>query len=141
MKDNTTTEGFRRYSGVAILLHWLIAALLVVNVGLALSIDLLPDGWVRPFVNTHKSIGITVLGLAILRVLWRIGHTPPPLPSYYSRWEKAGSHAAHMALYLLIFALPLSGWMHDFSLEGLCAPSDALVRSILLAAGFLHQES
>jgi cytochrome b561 len=113
MKDNTTTEGFRRYSGVAILLHWLIAALLVVNVGLALSIDSLPDGWVRPFVNTHKSIGITVLGLAILRVLWRIGHTPPPLPSYYSRWEKAGSHAAHMALYLLIFALPLSGWMHD----------------------------
>ncbi len=113
MKENVTREGFRRYSGVAILLHWLIAALLIVNVGLALSVDSLPDDWVRPFVNTHKSIGITVLGLAILRVLWRIGHRPPPLPTYYTRWEKAGSHAAHMALYVLIFALPLSGWMHD----------------------------
>ncbi len=113
MKADVLQEGSRRYSGVAILLHWLIAALLIVNVGLALSVDSLPEDWVRPFINTHKSIGITVLGLAILRVLWRLGHTPPSLPAYYARWEKAGSHAAHMALYLLIFALPLSGWMHD----------------------------
>jgi len=113
MKENVTKEGFRRYSGVAILLHWLIAVLIIVNVGLAVSVDYLPEDWIRPFIDTHKSIGITVLGLGILRLLWRFGHTPPPLPVYYPRWEKAAAHAAHIALYLLIFTLPLSGWLHD----------------------------
>ncbi len=61
-----------RYTGVAIALHWLIAAGLAVNVGLALSVDLLPDSAVRPVIDVHKSIGITVLGLVILRILWRL---------------------------------------------------------------------
>jgi len=105
--------GFHRYSGVAITLHWLIAVLMIVNVGLVLFVDDLPEDWIRPFIDTHKSIGITVLGLGLLRLLWRIGHTPPPLPDYYPRWEKAGAHLAHALLYLLILGLPLSGWLHD----------------------------
>jgi cytochrome b561 len=102
-----------RYTRTAIALHWLIALLIVANVVLALSADYLPDDWVRPVIDTHKSIGITVLGLAIMRLLWRATHRPPPLPHGYPGWERIAAHGAHIALYLLIFALPLSGWIHD----------------------------
>ncbi len=107
-----------RYTRTAIVLHWSIALLIVVNVALALSADHLPDDWVRPVVDTHKSIGITVLGLAILRLLWRFAHRPPALPRAYPRWERGLAHAAHVALYLLIIGLPLSGWLHDSAWKG-----------------------
>ncbi|MGA3158044.1 MAG: cytochrome b/b6 domain-containing protein [Steroidobacteraceae bacterium] len=102
-----------RYTRVAMLLHWLIALLILINVTLALSVDSLPEGWERPIIDTHKSIGITVLGLVLLRLLWRIAHRPPPLPASYPRWEKISAHLAHGLLYLLILALPISGWLHD----------------------------
>ena len=102
-----------RYTHTAIGLHWIIAALIVANAALGLSAELWPDEWVRPVVNLHKSIGVTVLGLVLLRVLWRVGHTPPPLPTDYPRWERLSAHAVHAALYLIMIALPLSGWMHD----------------------------
>ena len=94
-------------------LHWLVAALIAMNIALIWTVDLLPDGVVRPVIDTHKSIGITVLGLVILRVLWRVANRPPDLPASYANWEKFAAHAAHIALYVLILALPLSGWMHD----------------------------
>lgn len=103
----------QRYTRLAIVLHWLIAVLIAVNLALAWSVESLPDAYVRPVIDTHKSIGITVLGLAILRLLWRVSHAPPPLPTGYRLWERRLSHLAHLALYLLIFAIPLSGWMHD----------------------------
>ncbi|MEO8935357.1 MAG: cytochrome b [Burkholderiaceae bacterium] len=102
-----------RYTRTAIVLHWAIAVLIVVNVVIGLSADSLPDSWVRPVIDTHKSIGITVLGLALMRLLWRLTHRPPALPRRYPRWERFGAHAAHALLYLLILSLPLSGWMHD----------------------------
>jgi cytochrome b561 len=108
-----TVPPLERYGRPAILLHWIIAVLIVANVTLALCVDALPDGWVRPVIDTHKSIGITVLGLALLRLLWRLSHPAPPLPKSYPRWERRAAHLAHVCLYLLIFALPLSGWMHD----------------------------
>jgi cytochrome b561 len=102
-----------RYTGVAIALHWLIAAGLAVNVGLALSVDLLPDSAVRPVIDVHKSIGITVLGLVILRILWRLSHRPPALPESIPRWERSSAHGVHYLLYAVMIALPLSGWLHD----------------------------
>ncbi|PLZ04282.1 cytochrome B [Burkholderia sp. WAC0059] len=107
-----------RYTRVAVALHWAIALLIIVNVALGLSAALLPDNFfsdtqIRLVVDTHKSIGITVLGLAIVRVLWRLTHRPPPLPAAFAAWERAAAHAAHVVLYVLIFALPLTGWLHD----------------------------
>ena len=104
---------YTRYTRIAVILHWLVAALIVANVGLALSVDFLPDEWGRPIIDTHKSIGITVLGLVLLRLLWRAGHPPPRLPTVYPRWERIGAQAAHGVLYALMLLLPLSGWMHD----------------------------
>jgi cytochrome b561 len=101
-----------RYSRPAIILHWLIAAGIVANILLIWSTNLVSDEAERPLIDTHKSIGITVLGLAILRLLWRIGHKPPPLPPY-TVWERQLSRAVHWSLYALMFIMPLSGWAHD----------------------------
>ncbi len=92
--DEVLIEDRLRYTHIAMLLHWVIALLIIANIALGLSAALLPssilsDTGVRMVINTHKSIGITVLGLAILRVLWRLKHRPPPLPSVFDGWEKA----------------------------------------------------
>ncbi len=102
-----------RYSTLAMLLHWLIAILMIGNIALAWSADYVPDDSVRSIIDTHKSIGITVLGLAVLRLLWRYANPPPPIPATYKPWETKAAHAAHWVLYALMFALPLSGWAHD----------------------------
>src|SRR5579863_9797087 len=100
------------YSSTAIALHWAIAALILVNVILGFGANYVPDEYVRQFVDLHKSIGITVLGLAILRISWRLTHRPPPLPAKYSPREQWAAHSAHWMLYVLIFAIPISGWLH-----------------------------
>ena len=102
-----------RYSRTAMVLHWLVALLIATNLLLAWVVDFLPEERVRLTIDIHKSIGITVLGLAILRLLWRFSHKPPALPSTYAIWERRASHAAHLLLYGLIFLMPLSGWMSD----------------------------
>jgi cytochrome b561 len=105
--------GPARYTLPAITLHWLIALLILVNIGLGLGANYVPDSFVRPMIDLHKSIGITVLGLFFVRLLWRLTHRPPPFPPDYHRWEARAAHAAHIALYVLILALPVTGWIHD----------------------------
>jgi cytochrome b561 len=108
----------QRYSKVAMVLHWVVALLIVTNVALAwLWPNLLPDAQVRPAIDLHKSIGITILGLAILRLLWRFGHRPPPLPRGYAGWEVGASHIVHWGLYGILFAMPLTGWIMDSAYE------------------------
>ncbi len=107
-----------RYTGAAIAFHWLVAAGIAANVALAWTWPYLADANVRPAIDTHKSIGITVLGLAVMRLLWRWTHRPPALPSSYQRWETRLSHATHIALYVVIFAMPLSGWIMDSAWAG-----------------------
>jgi len=103
----------QRYTSPAIALHWLIAIGIVANVALAWIWPNLPDASVRPAIDAHKSIGITVLGLAIMRLLWRFTHMPPALPTRYQRWEVTASHVTHVLLYVLIIAMPLTGWIMD----------------------------
>jgi len=90
-----------------------IAVLIGCNIILGLGANYVPDSYVRPMIDLHKSFGITVLFLVILRVLWRLTHRPPPLPADYRRWERVAAHSAHMALYVLILAMPITGWIHD----------------------------
>ncbi len=107
-----------RFTKTAIWLHWLIAIGVIVNVALAWlwplgdSNDTIGQ-YVRPMIDSHKSIGITILGLAILRLLWRLGHKPPPFPASYKPWERTAAHAVHWGLYFVIFAMPLTGWIMD----------------------------
>jgi cytochrome b561 len=107
-----------RYTGVAIALHWIVAILILANVVLGLVADAIPDSYVRAAIDLHKSFGITVLGLVLLRILWRLAHRPPPLPASYSPLERIASHGVHGLLYLVILALPVSGWLHDSAWKG-----------------------
>ena len=110
-----------RYTRTAMVLHWVVAALIIGNVLLIWVVDWFPDDIVRPVIDTHKSIGITVLGLGLLRILWRLAHRPPAMPASYPRLERMGAHAAHVLLYALILALPLSGWIHDSAFKDAAA--------------------
>ena len=110
-----------RYTRVAAILHWLVAVLIIVNVALGLGADAFPDGLIRPVIDLHKSIGLTVLGLVLLRILWRLSHPPPPLPASYRPLERKGAHVAHLVLYALILVLPVSGWLHDSAFKDAAA--------------------
>jgi cytochrome b561 len=101
------------YTKTAILLHWLIAALIGCNIILAIGSGYVPDAYVRPMIDLHKSFGITVLILFFLRLAWRLTHKPPAFPTSYKPWEAKAAHAAHIALYVLIIAMPVTGWIHD----------------------------
>ena len=100
-----------RYSKLAVVLHWLIAIGIFLNLKIGLGFDDLPKDKAAAAFALHESIGISVLGLALLRLLWRIGHTPPaPLPSL-KPLERRVSLGIHHLLYLLIVLIPLSGWL------------------------------
>ena len=101
-----------RYSAVAILLHWLIALLILIiaALGLVMTHVKLAPLWQFRFYQWHKSIGITILVLAALRLLWRLTHRPPSLPEAMPRLEKRAATGTHVLLYGLILGLPIVGW-------------------------------
>ena len=61
----------------------------------------------------HKWIGVTVFVLAVFRIGWRLSHRPPPLPVAVPSWQQRAAHVSHLALYLLLFAIPVSGWLYS----------------------------
>jgi cytochrome b561 len=101
-----------RYSTPAIALHWLIALLIFVAFPLGVymhELPLSPDK--LKLYSYHKWIGITVLLLAAIRLSWRMTHTPPPFPPGMAAWQRHASTAVHGLLYLLMIAIPVSGWL------------------------------
>ena len=101
-----------RYTGVAIALHWLIALgiLAMLAMGLVMTHVKLAPFMVFKLYQLHKSVGITILLAAVLRLLWRFTHRPPALPSDMPRWEKGAAESTHVLLYLLMIGMPLVGW-------------------------------
>lgn len=101
------------WSSVAKLFHWVIVALVITQFVLANQADNLPLGMAKLAVLArHKSVGLTILALAFLRLLWRWSNpVVPVLPSDMRAYERVLAHVTHWGLYLLLFALPLSGWM------------------------------
>lgn len=112
---NLTTSA--RYTGVAIALHWILAILVL---------SLIPIGWwmgdairepatqaqALKIYPVHKAVGMTVLALTVLRIVWRLTHKAPPLPARMAGWEKAVARGTHGLFYLLLIAMPLSGWIY-----------------------------
>ena len=100
-----------RYDGVAILFHWLVALLIIANIGLAWSLGSFDRHSLAhdQILTIHKSIGTTILALGVLRLTWRWVHPAPPLPTTLPRWQRVIALATHGLLYALIFVMPLSG--------------------------------
>lgn len=100
-----------RYGWVAQALHWGVVALLIVQVTLGKVAHGLPVGLERlVMMSRHKSLGITILGLAALRLAWR-WFDPPPPPPPMPRWQALAARLNHWGLYALLFALPVTGWL------------------------------
>lgn len=100
-----------RYTGVAIGLHWLIAIGVIAQIPMGLIMSDLPLGQSKfALFQLHKSVGLTVLALSIVRVVWRLGHRPPPLPEAMPEWQKRVSSLTHLAFYAFILITPLLGW-------------------------------
>lgn len=101
-----------RYGAVAQLLHWLIVGLIITQFVLASQADDLPLGPAKVAVLAqHKSFGLTIFMLAVLRLLWRLTNPVPRLPSTTPAWQRIAAHVSHIALYGLILVTPLFGWM------------------------------
>ena len=101
-----------RYTPAAIALHWAAAAFIVTNLALGLYMVGLPLSPQKlRFISWHKWIGVTILLLSAARLLWRLAHRAPPLPAAMRPWEARLARAAHVLLYVLFFAAPLTGWL------------------------------
>lgn len=101
-----------RWGAVSQLLHWTIAALILYMAYLGLTMGDLPNGPAK--IQTyalHKSIGITILGLVALRVLWRLYAGTPAHIAGTPTWQLRIAGATHLAIYALLFAIPISGWV------------------------------
>ncbi len=102
----------RRYSAVAIALHWLVAVLILGSfvVGTYMvNLDLSP--WKLKVYAWHKWTGVTIFLLVAVRLAWRVTHRPPELPAAIPEWQRRAAAIAHALLYLLMLAVPLSGWL------------------------------
>jgi cytochrome b561 len=101
-----------RYTGTAIALHWLIAFLILAAFPLGVYMHELPLSPSKlQLYSYHKWLGVTVFLLAVARLTWRATHTPPPLPATDPAWQQHAGHGLHLLLYVLLFAIPLSGWL------------------------------
>lgn len=99
-----------RYSRGAIVFHWTIAVLIALNFAAAWIADDMPRQDKQIIMGNHKAIGITILVLAVLRVIWRLTHRPPPRVETLQRWEVLLAKVVHTAFYVLMIAIPLAGW-------------------------------
>jgi cytochrome b561 len=103
----------QRYGTVAMTLHWLIALLLIGNLcsGFYLA-NIMDDANPLHFtlIQLHKSIGLTVLMLSVLRLLWRLVNPIPPLPAGMSLPLRIAARTSHFLLYVFMIAVPAAGW-------------------------------
>lgn len=107
----------KRYSRIAITLHWLMAIAIVWQIWMGLwMVDALnePETQAAAYdtYQLHKSLGLTLLVLAILRLGWRLGHKAPAMPSDMPKWQVIAARFTHIFLYAIMLLIPLTGWAY-----------------------------
>lgn len=128
------------YGTTAIALHWLIFVLILCGFTLAVYMTGLPLSPQKlKYISWHKWIGVTIFMLALARLAWRLTHWAPALPASMPIWQRSAANAAHVLLYGLIIAIPLTGWLMSSALGvptvylGLAQIPDLLARDKALA--------
>lgn len=105
---NTAT----RFGAIAQFFHWIIVALIITQYVLVQIFEDMPLGMAKiKMIGNHKAVGMTILMLAVLRLIWRWANPVPELPGTLKPYERRLAHISHILLYLLIFAIPVSGWI------------------------------
>jgi cytochrome b561 len=99
------------YGAVAKFLHWAIVIMIIAQYVIIESAEDLPDGLEKlQVISNHKSLGMLVFLLALARIGWRIVNRGKPVPVPMPNWQRIAAAAGHGVLYLLILAMPLTGW-------------------------------
>lgn len=109
------------YTRTAIVLHWLIALLLLSQFGFGWLLDDIPRNTPARgyWINLHKTSGVLIGLLIVLRIGWRLRHAPPPAP-WMPTWQRRAAHASHLAMYACMVLMPLSGYLaSNFSKHGI----------------------
>lgn len=117
MASNAGGSRGERYSTVAIILHWLMALLILWQVWIGIWMtgaieDPATQAAAYQGYQFHKSLGLTLLVLALLRLGWRLAHPVPPMPATMPGWQKVAGRLSHALLYVLMVAIPLTGWLY-----------------------------
>ena len=99
-----------RYSAVSLVLHWTIALLVIGQVLLIMGADQYEGAAARPWIEAHKSGGLLILVLTLVRLGWRVANPAIPLPEATPRWQKIAARATHVLFYVVLLAMPLAGW-------------------------------
>lgn len=101
-----------RYTATAKALHWLMALLIFGLLALGFYMHDLPLSPQKlKLYSWHKWAGVTVFLLVWLRLFWRLAHRPPALPASMPKLLQLAAHAGHLALYVLMIVIPISGWL------------------------------
>ena len=103
-----------RYSRTAVFLHWLVAALVAIQVPLGWAMQAIaksPPGARADAFNLHKSFGMTIAVLVLVRLAWRAGHRPPAWPAHWAWWQQGLALANHAALYVLLLGMATTGYL------------------------------
>jgi cytochrome b561 len=121
-RTHEMTTPAARYDRVAVALHWLIAAALLAQIGFGFLLDdIAPRGTPARsgVINLHKSFGMVLGVLIVLRLAWRLAHRPPPLPGTLPPWQRRAAKLSHRLLYACMLVMPLSGYVaSNFSRRG-----------------------
>lgn len=101
-----------RYRWPARLLHWLMALIVICMIPVGIAITYMNGGPLQDWLYAmHKSFGFVVLVLVVLRLGYRLGHRPPPLPPSVPLMQRVAAEAVHVAIYVILFAMPILGWL------------------------------
>lgn len=107
----------KKYTKTAMLFHWLIALMIITTFCFGVIMADIPG--ITPtklrFYSWHKWAGITIFGLTCLRLLWRLSHSPPDYSFTMPAWQKYAASGLHGLLYVLIFCIPLSGYLYSLA--------------------------
>lgn len=99
------------YGSVSKLFHWGIFLLVVIMLVVGFIMEDLPDSMQSTVYMMHKSTGLLILGLMVLRLLWRWMNKSPEFPNAMPQWQKIAAHVAHWLFYIILLAMPLVGWI------------------------------
>lgn len=99
-----------RFNHVAIFFHWVVAALILANIIIAWQFHSIHGALGSAILKIHKSIGITILLLSVLRLMWRLLNPPPPFAITMQVWEMGAAKIVERGFYFIMFAMPLTGW-------------------------------
>lgn len=105
----------RAYTPTAVAFHWVIALLIAGAFTIGWIMTDIPGFTPQKlrYFSWHKWIGVTVFALALARIVWRLAHPAPALPGHMSGWQRAAAHAVHGLLYVLMIAVPVTGYLYS----------------------------